>query len=375
MRFMTVATTAKSPVDKLKALIGFAKSIDTAALHDLEIIESVTDDHVQPHTQPNTEEVPGGPGQGSRGGQADTQVKNHSDLHPQDGLTRMYAEFNSRMGAMAKSHNTLVKAFKPIAEAFAAMAKAEDEESEKEKAEKAQALAAEKAKADADAVEKAKNDVIAKAVRAAKFAVRKAEDEDDEDEKEKGWEKAVAALKALDAVITKAEDEAQDEKDEERAEKARADLKALRTTVKAAVAAAKKAKDNTAEMRTTGDTKGEAVDKAALETALAEFAKTQNLTITDLMAQFGKGSATGAASPPVFAKALADTSPEDLETRIETAGEQGFLDGDGLMKARSIMGRLKAVKLGFVTMDTVAAEIMAAAPAVRTVFIPVAQAA
>lgn len=350
---------------RLLGLVKLVKGMDDAALRDIEILDSVTDDHVQPHMMPSTTQVDSGPAQAMRGGQADTQVAAHSTLEAQQGLTRMYNEFDSRLSAMGKSVldgqtklDQILKAIKPMGALVLALAKAEDDDKDGEKA-------AEKARLDAEAVTKSKDDALAVPLRKARIAVRKAEGAEDDDEKKDFMEKAATAVTAFADAVSKAEDDADSDDDEKRSEKARADLKTLRKALKELAKAPEQA---VAAVVAPAAAAATPITKTDLVTELEKFAKGQNVTMQQLIATMAQTPAAGNGEPPVFMKALQDSSAEDMDVRIAKAEGDGTLSSGEVMKARSILSRLQLAKAGVMDMSLVAAEVQAAAPSVQRLF-------
>lgn len=370
----TPVATSRSLVQKLVSLV---KGMDEAALKDLDLIDSVTDGHVEPHLQPSTTEVPGGPGQGMRGGQADTQVRAHSDLHRQDGLTEMYASFNARMGAMQKALSDMAAVVKPIAHAFGEMVKSEGaadkEKDDRDKAanmeREARELKEREGKEAKEAAKKARESDVANALRKARVAVRKAGGAEADDVKS-AIEKATGVLKDTDVVIGKAEDDAEDDADEKMTEKARNDLKDLRATLKAQAEAVAKAPQNDADLHTSDRVADkEHVSKGDIQQMLADFAKSQNVSMKQVFDSFAGGTGRSTvADPPVFAKAVAEAPIDAVHMQIETAQNDGLLDGAGFMKATGILSHIQAAKAGHYDMTRVVEEIQASDPSVQRIF-------
>jgi hypothetical protein len=362
-------------------LVGIAKSVDEAALRDLDTITSSVDSHADANKMPTPAEVMTAPAQSMRGGAAEKEVAAHSVLLPQEGLTRLYGEFDTRMSAMQKSIASIAGVTSQVAATVNGLvaglttaAKAEEDKAEDEKKEKEEAEKAAKSGA-------AKDAILNTAALKARVAVRKAEDEDeDEDEEEykEHTEKARAAIKALSDLIVKAEDEAEDEEDEHRTEKARAGLKTLKAALKAAAVARETAKadEDKAEEDKAEDEKKDEAEKAAksgatdLTAEFTAFATAKGMTVADLMSVMGGSGAKVSIVPPSFVKAATAQSLTDIDRRLEDAVDSGVMDNAGVMKAESIKSHLVASRSGHYDTDMVIGEIAAADPAIRDIFLP-----
>jgi len=364
----TASVPAAKTNENTKALLShlvsfgqFIKSVDEAALRDLEPIHSAIDGHKESHEMPAPADGVYGPAQGMRGGQAETQVNAHSDLYPQDGLTKQYEEYNRRLSAMEKALGSVSRVTSQMFEALKSVAaKAETESEKMQETEHKTKESEDMQKEDAAS----KSLLIANAIRKARIAVRKAEDEDEDEYKDEMCEKAQAALKALNDIISKAEDEAECEEDEKMTEKARADMKALKAKMKAKIETAKTVPVQAAPVAIT-KTEPSANDFTAELTALAA---SKGVTVGEMMAAFSGGPAL--RTPPMFSKAVAGTSMDAIARRLEDAIDSGVLDNAAIMKAESIKARLASARAGKIDQDMVMLEIAQADPAIRDVFAP-----
>ena len=365
----TVKVTEVSAIRKVLNALAFMKSIDEASLRDVETIASVVDDHKEPHMMPTAKEVPTGSPQAMRGGQAPTQVEAHSNILPQEGMTRMYDEFNNRMAAMQKSIATVASTVSTLVTNLNAAVKAEKDSLDKTVEERD---SAEEMAKKAVAAQKAKADALATIFRKARVAVRKASEDDDEDkdEMEDKMEKAKTALSALNDFISKAEEaDDMDDEDEKRAEKARTDYRALKTALKKAVEArVKKAAPVVTASATQATSLAPVITKDDLSAALDSWAASKGITVPALFEQMGVKSST--IEPPIFAKAIAskELTPEILSIRIEDAADNGLLRDGEIAKADSLRARFAGVRAGKYDAVALANEINLATPAVQSLF-------
>ena len=369
------APVGASAVSRVLRAIGMMKSVSDADMKDIEQIVSVVDDHVEPHTMPTATEVPTGPGQAMRGGQAPTQVAMHSNLMPQQGITEMYEMFDKRMGALQKALGkdivSLRDVVKGIVDNLAAVVKAAEEEKddmnktyeEKDSGEKM-------TKAAKAEVKKATETALAAALRKARTAVAKADDEeDDDDEMAEVMDKANTAIEALKAVIAKAEDDMEDDEDEKRAEKARTDLRTLKAQLKKAVDT--RAKKVAAKAAVPVVVTPTVISKDDIDAALTEWATKKGISVADVFAKFGGPAASPMREVPTFAKAYGDgavLTMDAIDQRIEDASEGGFLKDADLNLADSLKSRLSAVRAGRFDAEAFVNQVKLAPVAVQSIF-------
>ena len=269
---------------------------------------------------------------------------------PQTGLTQDYQELAGRLGGLEKALKALV----------GHLAKSESEDEEK--------------------------DNFEKAVRKAKAAVRKAEDEDgDDDDKEEAFEKAERAILAAKAVVSKAEE---DGDDEEKVEKAFKALKSHKATVKAVrekhVAAKAAAVAKAAEIAVPAVVEGAAAVVA--EPTVADIAKGQaslvdqlgvvTKSLAEVMAAVAPranpaaaAAAAAVASGQPAAPVVKAATPElckAIAERIEEASDTlGF---EPIMKAQSLLTRLRAVEAGTLSHEVFDTELDRQADDVKRLF-------
>ena len=315
---------------------------------------------------------PTAPGRGAHGFDAERQIAMSSDLAPQGERQREYEATASMLSeTVRKAVEAAMKTAQP-----ATTAKAEDE-------------------GYLPRVEKALKD--------AKKALIKAED-DDEDEDEESVEKAVRLIEKAKKLLAKAEEE---DEDEEKVEKARTTLKAVRKSLKTlqddrAVAAKAKADAATAlEAAKAAETlKVEAVKaeeksekqeddekkaddesaKAVTETPELVAVKGQvemlTASLKDVMDALSNMS-RNAVKPPIMKSAT--TEPVKVEepnyvALIAHEDDAGNLSLSERITARRIANHLHLAKSGG-DMETVKQEIAGAAASVRKIFEPVLKAA
>lgn len=352
------ATT--SPMASLLKAIGILKSVDEGALKDLEPIPTGNiESHSASHEMPTEAEVDTGPMQSMRGGTAEPEIARHSKVTTQYGMTREYQELNSRLFGTQKAVKALADTVNGLVGSINAAVKAQE--------------TADMAALDADYKRKAAEDEAAKslaareaslsaAVRKARIAIRKAEDEDEED-KEEAMEKAEAALKNLATLVSKAEDEAETDEEEKAAEKARTELRGFKKAL-----AKSKAPAVTA---TPAAPAPAAKSGSVVEDEIAALAASKGMTPAAFIATLtGNGPTGSVGAVPAFAKAVQAATGDAIAERFEAAASAGELDMPAIAKAESIMSRLAAARSGRYDMDSVINEIALADMSVRNIFAP-----
>jgi hypothetical protein len=370
-------------IDRAKALLKLAKSVDDGVLADVAQIDDIT---------LNKEKVPSAAEIGSQGGSLD--MRGMEALHnrmepgtPQMGTVKDYEELVGRMGRTEKALGILAANVAKGFEMLSAQAKSQP-----------------------DGLEAA----LLK-VRKAKVLITKAEDdEEDDDDFAERMDKAVSLLDGAKGLIEKAEEEADDEDKESAAEKARGAYSKMRKAVKAArearaaakaekIAAAEKAEaDKAAALKKAEDDEKMTAEEEAKEKArLAAEATSKSETapavdpliageMKSITAQLGVlstnvnglmdriGGASRATAAPMVVKADTGTGTavikgsETVSDAIEDLAENGVLDLGAVIKGRSLINRLRAVEDGKLDRAVFDAEVAQAPDRLKNLFTPAA---
>ena len=365
-------------IDRAKAFLKLAKSVDDEVLADVAQIDDIT---LNKEKVPSAGELGSGGSEEMRGFRA---MNNRMEPGtPQMGTVRDYEELVGRLGRTEKAIQALAA---NMGEALKLMSKG----AQGEGLEAASAI-----------------------LRKAKIVLAKAdgEDEDDDDFKDR-MEKAAAFLAKAQAAIEKAEEDADDDEKEEAADKARAKFKALRKAMKEAhekraadklakAEALKKADD---EKKLAEEEAKESAEKARLEAeaaakAAAEGAVTgaptvdaelvtqlksltdqlgvQQTTIAGMMSRIGGQSASGQVGAPMVVKGTGDgevvvKASEKVWDALEAASDAGTMESGYIIKGHSLLSRLRAVEDGKLDKAIFEAEVAKAPENLKPFFLAVA---
>lgn len=339
--------------------LDIAKSVDPAALRDVEAIASVHDGHDNGGL-PSERELPTSEALAMRGGAAPSDIARNSDLQRQEGLARDYEMLARRLDEMQKGHRALARTLMDLTKSLTKAAECEEERF---------------------TAQRDTTDEVEKAFRKARLAVRKADSAEDAEDESEALNRAEEALKAAVEAIGKAEDGAETEEDEKRIEKSYGTLRDLRKSVgaikaarlakveasrKAEADAAKRAEEEAAAEKARADVAAKAESEKKEEDAddvlksLLALATTKGITPKALIESMSHGAGSLAA-PPSFAKAEALTDiPERIAKARLSADEEGL--------AESLNQRFELAKSGRFPKETFAHALASAPARVREIF-------
>lgn len=395
--------TKRNAADVVNGLIAFFKNVPSEQLDDLKQVTDLWNEAGGQFSSPSSAEIKTGSPQASSGGGAERMVAQYSDPAPQMGMTQKYAEFSSMLSSFGKAIdaqgariNAITGVLKAAADAVAAepAVKTADPDSAFTKAAaKLKKARAELRKADMcddgdkDEREEKKSFLVEAgvAIKSAKRLLVKAEDEENEDDD--AAEKARTDLRTLSKALKKAEDE-DEKKDKEDFEKAEA-VKAAAEKAIADTATAKAAEEAAvvAAAAKAAEVPDEAAVKAQAEAAATAAAAVKaepvpvdqsvrdqitllNTSVKGLMDVVMAGSK--GRPMPAFVKGA---TVADLGAKVDEAIESGVLnDSVEIMKAQTLVSRIRAVQAGHLDAVLVDDEIAKAPTNVRSLFAP-AQAA
>ena len=341
----------------LRSIVIASKSIPS---EDLEKIEDVMDIYNEPngqHAVPAEGKIKTGPSEDASGEGAFKMVRQYSNPAKQTVATEAYDTFSKYLEGFAAAQKAQGDQIAVLAEALLAKGAPASTASDDSFLSKAETRLA----------------VASKALRKADMA----DDEEEKEEKEEHLEKAEKALAVAKRLLAKAESEHEEDLDEEKeeaVEKALASFKKLsKALVKAkADLAVKKSevKDEKAhEKEGEAEKEAERAIKEAEKEHVAETKKAaERLDLLEKSVQDVLSTIAGVSkSTPVpdFVKSMAT---ETISDRIETAIEDGELSMPEVMKARDILGRISAAKLGQYDGDKLQAAIAEAPERVRSLF-------
>jgi hypothetical protein len=363
-------------VERAKAFLKLAKSVDDEVLADVAQINDITLDKDK---VPSSAELGAGGSKEMRGFEA-----MHNRMEPgtlQMGVVRDYEELVGRLGRTEKALGQMASTLSKALELLGKSSAVEGLEAASQK------------------------------IRKAKVIINKSEDDEDDDDFKDRMDKATTQLDAAKTLIEKAEEEADDEDKEAEAEKARGQYKKMRALVKAAHAnraadklakaeAAKKAIEDAeaatkkaSEEKLAEEEAKESAEKARLEAEAASksqeapgadpalSAEMKSITsqlgvlttsVAGMMSRIGNTS-QGAMGAPMVVKAMPDNVvelklSEKVSDDLEMAADNGVLDLGAVIKGRSLLNRLRMVEEGKIDKSVFDAEIASAPDNLKPMF-------
>ena len=348
--------------DIFKALRKYflAKNVPSDALDEIEDVMDIFNEPGGEHKAPSREEIKTGPSESASGDGAFKMVGEYSKPAPQTLIVESYEDVSKMLEGMMAAQKANTKQIAALAELLLTKS------------------------ASTEKAAPAEETFIGKAemrLATATKALRKADmaDEDEKEEREDclgNAERALSAAKKLLAKAEKENEEDMDEDKEEKVEKALSTYKRLFKALTVAKAESEKEKEEDkevekAEGKTAHEKEGEAEREALKqhEKEKVEKADTNRIEILERsvqeVLQTVAGISKGSAVVPDFVKSM---QTESISDRVESAMEEGTLSMPEMMKAKDILARVEAAKLGQYDGSQLKKEIADAPERVRDLF-------